>query len=82
MHTSEAVTTLTQLDALAARELFQSGELAPSELMAATLSRIAECNGDRTSGVNAFSEVLSEEAQAAARDADAAWAAARPAGAG
>lgn len=71
---------LTQLDAHEARALFRTGELAPSELLEATLARIDAVNGDRESGINAFTEVLSDEARAQARVADSAWAAARTSG--
>ena len=68
---------LAWLSASAALELFRSGKLAPSELLAATSARIGEANGDRTSGVNAFTELLLEEAASSARAADRAYAAAR-----
>ncbi len=71
---------LTTLDARTARHLFRSGELQPSELLDATLERIAEVNGDREHGVNAFTEVLASEARARAERADAAWATARATG--
>ena len=80
MLTTQPTSSLTELDAHAARALFRSGNLAPSELMDATLERIARVNGDRETGINAFTEVMENEARAAARAADAAWAAARRSG--
>ncbi|WP_017792710.1 amidase [Leucobacter salsicius] len=80
MLTSQHTSPLTQLNAQAARALFKAGKLEPSELLEATLDRIDEVNGDRERGINAFTEVLAEEARAAARAADAAWAAARRSG--
>lgn len=71
---------LTTLDAQAARALFRSGELRPSELLDATLERIAGANGDRESGINAFTEVLADEARAQAARADTQWAEACAAG--
>lgn len=66
-------TELAFLDGTAALAAFRSGELAPSELLAATEARIARVNGDRETGVNAFSELLVDEARAEARAADAAY---------
>lgn len=80
MLTSQETTSLTQLDAHAARALFKAGELDPSELLEATLGRIAEVNGDRQQGINALTEVLADEAREGARAADAAWAEARRSG--
>ncbi|MHA3685281.1 amidase [Leucobacter sp. HY1908] len=80
MLTTQQTSPLTELDAHAARALFESGELAPSELLEATLDRIARVNGDRETGINAFTEVMAVEARAAALAADAAWAAARRSG--
>ncbi|MBL3699806.1 amidase [Leucobacter luti] len=80
MHSDPIPTELTRLDATTARALFASGDLAPTELLAATLARIDAVNGDRDTGVNAFTEVMAEEARAAARAADTAWAEARAAG--
>ena len=71
---------LVFLDAVTAARRFRSGDLAPSELLAATLARIDAVNGDAATGINAFTEVMAEEARAAAAEADAAFAAARASG--
>ena len=81
MPTATAATTdLVHLDATAARRLFRTGELSPSELLEATLDRIDQVNGDAATGVNAFTEVLCDEARAQAKSADAVWREARGTG--
>ncbi|TDP90938.1 aspartyl-tRNA(Asn)/glutamyl-tRNA(Gln) amidotransferase subunit A [Leucobacter luti] len=75
--TETSTCELTRLNTYAARALFRSGELAPSELLEATFARIAAVNGDRETGVNAFTEILASEAREQARAADTAWADAR-----
>lgn len=70
--------------ALTAGELragYLSGEFTPAEVMDATLARIEAINGDRTTGINAFTEVLADEARAGAEQATDAVAAARRTGA-
>lgn len=70
---------LAFLDAHTARDRFRSGDLAPTALLEAVLTRIEAVNGDgEHPGVNAFTEILADSARAAARAADAAYAAARP----
>lgn len=69
-----AIAFLSATEAVAA---FRSGELAPSELMMATRSMIETTNGDRCSGINAFTETMLAEATQAARRADDQYASAR-----
>lgn len=75
------LTELTRLSATETLALFRSGDLAPSELMRATAARIEAVNGDRETGINAFTETMLEEAESAALAADAAYSAARAEGA-
>ncbi|MEB4615356.1 amidase, partial [Leucobacter sp. M11] len=65
---------LAFLDGVSALAGFRSGALAPSELLAATEARIARVNGGRETGVNAFTELLVDEARTTARAADDAYA--------
>jgi aspartyl-tRNA(Asn)/glutamyl-tRNA(Gln) amidotransferase subunit A len=76
-----AGTELTSLSATEALAAFRSGSLAPSELLAATIARIEAMNGDRSTGINAFTELMFDEATAAARAADTAYVTARRVGA-
>lgn len=66
-------------DASRAIRAFSTGELAPSELLAATAARILAVNGDRDSGINAFTETMLDDAAVAARAADDVYARARAA---
>lgn len=71
---------LAFLDAGTALAHFRSGELSPSELLDATAARIRAVNGDRDTGINAFSELLLDEAAARAGAATEAYARARAGG--
>ena len=74
---ADATAELTALSATEALAAFRAGTLAPSELVSATLERIDRVNGDRSSGVNAFTEILADDAASSARAADDAYVAAR-----
>ncbi|QIM17269.1 amidase [Leucobacter insecticola] len=65
------------LSATAALAEFRAGTLAPSDLLRATVARIEAVNGDRVSGINAFTETMFETASAAAAAADDAYVLAR-----
>ena len=60
---------LHYLDAVSALEAFRSLELSPVELVSAVVARAEAVNGDRESGINAFTETLFEEALDQARAA-------------
>ncbi|QIK63282.1 amidase [Leucobacter viscericola] len=68
---------LTSLSATEALAAFRDGSLVPSELLAATIARIHAVNGDRSTGINAFTELLFEDAMTSAVAADHAYANAR-----
>ena len=57
------------LDAVTALEAFRSLELSPVELLSAVVARAEAVNGDRETGINAFTETLFEEALDQARAA-------------
>lgn len=60
---------LAYLDASSARAAFRSLELSPVDLMAGVVQRIESVNGDRDTGINAFTELLLEQAITEARAA-------------
>ena len=60
---------LHYLDAVTALEAFRSLELSPVELLSAVVARAGAVNGDRETGINAFTETLFEEALDQARAA-------------
>lgn len=74
---SASACELTSLSATDALSAFRAGTLAPSELLTATIARIDAVNGDRNTGINAFTELLFDDAIAAARVADNSYALAR-----
>ncbi|GAA3702443.1 amidase [Arthrobacter ginkgonis] len=57
------------LDAVSALEAFRALELSPVELVSAVVARTEAVNGDRGSGINAFTETLFDEALEQARTA-------------
>ncbi|MDA3642629.1 amidase [Saccharopolyspora indica] len=67
------MTDLVHLDAIAALRAFRSLELSPVELLDALADRTERVNGDRKTGVNAFTETLFEEARAEAERAASAY---------
>lgn len=63
---------LAHLDAVSALRAFRALELSPVELLEALTAQVERVNGDRETGVNAFTETLFDEARAEAeRAADA-----------
>ncbi|UOQ59550.1 amidase [Leucobacter rhizosphaerae] len=71
---SVELTSLSATDSLAG---FRAGDFSPSEVLDATLARIRSVNGDAQTGINAFSEILADDARRAARRADDAYTSAR-----
>ncbi|RKT88905.1 aspartyl-tRNA(Asn)/glutamyl-tRNA(Gln) amidotransferase subunit A [Saccharopolyspora antimicrobica] len=67
------MTELTHLDAVTALRAFRGLELSPVELLDALIARIERANGDRQTGVNAFTETLFDEARAEAKLAESAY---------
>lgn len=60
---------LHYVDAVSAQAAFRSLELSPVELLSALIERVEAVNGDRQSGINAFTETLFDEAIEDARAA-------------
>ena len=69
MSTAVSTTSLCDLSAAQMRVGYLSGDFTPSEVMASTLARIRDVNGDRATGINAFTEVLDDEATSQAASA-------------
>lgn len=70
------MTEPAHLSAVELRERFRRLDLSPVEVLHALADRIAASNGDRTTGINAFTELLLDDALAAARAAEARYVAA------
>ncbi|APF40768.1 amidase [Neomicrococcus aestuarii] len=68
------------LDATALLEKFRSGEVSPAEVLDAQVAQHDSVNGDRETGINAFTEVLFEEARSQAQAAADIYAKARKTG--
>lgn len=64
-----STTELAYLSATEALAAFRRLELSPLEVLEAQIARIEAHNGDRTTGINAFTETLFDEARLAARHA-------------
>lgn len=67
--TASDVGNVAYLDACSARAAFRSLQLSPVELLASIVQRIETVNGDRDTGINAFTELLLDEAMVQARAA-------------
>ena len=74
---SVSAVELTSLSATETLAQFRAGTFAPSEVLEATLTRIRLVNGDTQTGINAFTELLCDEATDEARRADDAYVASR-----
>lgn len=64
---------LAHLDAVSALRAFRSLELSPVELLDAVVTQAERVNGDRSTGVNAFTETFADEARVVAEEAAAAY---------
>lgn len=65
--TSKHVTSLAFLSATETLAGFQTMDFSPSEVLEAQIQRIEEHNGDRETGINAFTQTLFESARLQAR---------------
>lgn len=65
---------LSHLGAVSALRAFRSLELSPVEFLDAVEAQVERVNGDRQTGINAFTETLFEDARVAAKEAAAAYA--------
>lgn len=66
MRTTIAASQLCDRSATELRAGYLDGEFTPIEVIESTLQRIRDANGDRETGINAFTEVLDDEARTAA----------------
>jgi aspartyl-tRNA(Asn)/glutamyl-tRNA(Gln) amidotransferase subunit A len=67
--TAGVMAPLAYLSATEARKAFRSRELSPLDVLDAQISQIEAHNGDRDTGINAFTETLFDDARTQARAA-------------